>query len=670
MHRLLLAAEEAGHTVHQGTFTEYMWIVPLLPFVAAVVIGFFGKRMRDRGHSVGIASVGIGFVLSLIAFVELAAGNAHVEKSWTWFEFPGGFELEFGMNYDFLAGVMFVVVTLISLLVQVYSTGYMHDDSRYTWFYTALALFTGSMLLLVIANNLVQMLVGWEGVGVCSYFLIGHFWEEKENSSAAMKAFITTRVGDVGFMFGIFALFFLAGTFNIGEINHLAEEGEIGGTALTVAALLLFCGAVGKSAQFPLHVWLPDAMAGPTPVSALIHAATMVVAGIYLVARMFVLFEHAGVALDVVAVVASITMLIAAVLALVQDDIKRVLAYSTISQLAYMMAALGVGAYTAGVFHLFTHAMFKALLFLGAGSIIHAAHSNNMSDMGGLRKYMPHTFRTFIIGSLALAGIFPLAGFFSKDEIIGGALRAANEGQRAVAWIVLIAALVTAFLTALYMTRACVKTFWGEYRGDGHPHESPGSMVTPLWILAIASVTVGFIGMPVIGPFADWIHVPGEEHHGFSTFYNLVLPAGSVLLALSAIFIGWQVFLKGRLKIDILAGPFAWAYRFVENKYYLDDLYIKGIVRPIQYTWARIAYWTNQRVIDGAVNGTGLAMLASAKGAYTIDQDVIDFGINGAAGLTGYSGGLLRYIQTGNVQRYAAVLFAAVAVFVAAIALT
>jgi NADH-quinone oxidoreductase subunit L len=667
---LLLAAEKAGHEVHEGTFTEYMWIVPLLPFLSAIAIGFFGKRMRDRGHAFGIGAVALGFVLSLIGFAELAAGNAHVEKAWTWFEFPGGFELEFGMNFDFLAGVMFVVVTFISMLVQIYSTGYMHDDERYTWFYAALSLFTGSMLLLVIANNLTQMLVGWEGVGVCSYFLIGHYWEEKEYSSAAMKAFITTRVGDIGFMFGIFALFFLAGTFNVGELNHLAEEGEIGGTALTVAALLLFCGAVGKSAQFPLHVWLPDAMAGPTPVSALIHAATMVVAGIYLVARMFPLFEHAGAALDVVAVIAAITMLMAAVLALVQDDIKRVLAYSTISQLAYMMAALGVGAYTAGVFHLFTHAMFKALLFLGAGSLIHAVHSNNMSDMGGLRKYMPHTFRTFIIGSLALAGIFPLAGFFSKDEIIGGALRSASEGHQAVAWFVLVSALLTAFLTALYMTRACVKTFWGEYRGHGHPHESAGSMVTPLWVLAGASLTVGFLGLPIIGPFHDWLHLPGHETHGWSTFYNILLPAGSVLLALAAIYIGWQVFLKERFKVDVLGGPFAWAYRFVDNKYYLDDLYIRGIVRPIQYTWAKAAYWTNQRVIDGVVNGSATATLGGAKVAYTIDQDVVDFAVNGAAGITGASGGLLRYIQTGNVQRYAAVLFAAVAVFVAALALT
>src|ERR671919_2574764 len=519
---LVLAAQEGGDLT-DPVIGPYMWLVPLLPFVATVIIGFFGKQMRSRGHSVGIAAVGIGWVFSLIGFIELVAGASGIERSWTWFEFEGGLELEFGYNYDFLTGVMFLVVTTVSLLVQIYSTGYMHDDKRYTWFYAALSLFTGSMLLLVAANNLLLMLVGWEGVGVCSYFLIGHYWEEKEYSSAAIKAFITTRLGDVGFIFGIFAMFIIGHTFNIVELNHLAEEGEIGGTSLTIAAVLLFCGAVGKSAQFPLHVWLPDAMAGPTPVSALIHAATMVVAGIYLVGRMFPTFEHAGAALDVVAIVACITMLIAAVLALVQDDIKKVLAYSTVSQLAYMMAALGVGAYTAGVFHLFTHAFFKALLFLGAGSLIHAVHSNNMSDMGGLRTYMPHTFRTFIIGSLGLAGIFPLAGFFSKDEIIGAALRASNEEAQITAAIVLITALAVAFLTALYMTRACIKTFWGEYRGHGHPHESPGSMVTPLWILAGGSVTVGFLGFPVIGPFADWITVPAGEHHGFETLYSVLL---------------------------------------------------------------------------------------------------------------------------------------------------
>ncbi|MGH2788617.1 MAG: NADH-quinone oxidoreductase subunit L [Actinomycetota bacterium] len=662
----LLVAESGVH--EQGFFTELQWLVPLLPFMAFFVILSFGKRLPGKGHSAGILATGIAFALSMAGFFELATGLAPVEKSWTWFEFAEGasFELEFGMRYDFLTAVMFIVVTTVSLLVQIYSIGYMHDDKRYTWFYAALSLFTASMLLLVIANNLLLLLVGWEGVGVCSYFLIGHYWEEKEYSSAAIKAFITTRIGDVGFMFGIFAMFVLGSTFNITELNHLAEEGEIGGTALTIACLLLFCGAVGKSAQFPLHVWLPDAMAGPTPVSALIHAATMVVAGIYLVARMFPTFEHAGAALDVVAIIACITMLIAAVLALVQDDIKKVLAYSTISQLAYMMAALGVGAYTAGVFHLFTHAFFKALLFLGAGSLIHAVHSNNMSDMGGLRKHMPHTFRTFIIGSLGLAGIFPLAGFFSKDEIIGSALRAANEETQITAWIVLITALVVAFLTALYMTRACVKTFWGDYRGHGQPHESPGSMVTPLWILALATCTVGLLGLPVIGPFQDWITVPGHEHHGFSTVYNIILPVASLAIAGAAIWLGYRLFHVGRPRYDMLEGPFAWAYGFVQNKYYLDDIYMGGVVRPIQYPISRAAYWTNQHILDGIVNGTAKGTLVMSRHTYdTIDQKGVDFMVNGAAGITGWSGGILRYIQSGNVQRYAAVLFGAVAVFVA-----
>ncbi|MDP9226812.1 MAG: NADH-quinone oxidoreductase subunit L, partial [Actinomycetota bacterium] len=535
----------------------------------------------------------------------------------------------------------------------------------------ALTLFTSSMLFLVIANNLLQMLVGWEGVGVCSYFLIGHYWEEKENSSAAIKAFITTRIGDVGFMFGIFVLFVAGHTFNIIRLNHEAQSGRLNGGLLTVAALLLFCGAVGKSAQFPLHVWLPDAMAGPTPVSALIHAATMVVAGVYLVARMFLLFRNAGAALNVVAIIASITMVGAALLALVQDDIKRVLAYSTISQLAYMMAALGVGAYTAAIFHLFTHAFFKALLFLGAGSLIHSVHSNDMSDMGGLRKYMPHTFRTFIIGSLALGGIFPLAGFFSKDEIIGEALRSASAGTAATAWIVFISAVVTAFLTALYMTRACIKTFWGDYRGQGHPHESPGSMVTPLWVLAILTMTVGLLGFPVIGPFKEWINVPGQESPGFSTFYNVFLPIGSVALAGAAIWLGYMLFYKKRWQVDILAGPFGWAYRLLANKYYIDDLYTRGVVRPVQYTLSKAAYWTNQHVLDGIVNGVARGALETADFTYQeVDQQVVDYAVNGMAGLTGASGGLLRYIQSGNVQRYAAVLFAGIAIFIGLFALT
>ncbi|MPZ91220.1 MAG: NADH-quinone oxidoreductase subunit L [Actinobacteria bacterium] len=671
MNALMLAAEqiEGVEATRTGLFPDLMWLVPLLPALSFLVILFFGKRFPDKGHGVGILAIGIAFFLSLAGFIDLITGAETVEKHWVWFELET-LELTFGMNYDFLTGLMFVVVTFISLLVQIYSTGYMLDDERYTWFYAALSLFTASMLLLVTADNLIMMLVGWEGVGLCSYFLIGHYWEEKPNSSAAIKAFITTRVGDVGFMFGIFALFILAGTFNITEINHLAEEGEIAGAGLTIAALLLFCGAIGKSAQFPLHVWLPDAMAGPTPVSALIHAATMVVAGIYLVARLFPVFEFAsgGVPLEVVGVIAAITMLIAAFLALIQDDIKRVLAYSTISQLAYMFAGLAVGVFTAGMFHLLTHAVFKALLFLGAGSVIHAVHSNNMSDMGGLRKYMPATFRTYIIGSLALAGIFPLAGFFSKDEIIGGALRAGIDGTRATAWIVFGSALITAFITALYSARMCIKTFWGEYRGHGHPHESPGSMTSPLWVLGGLTLVVGFLGFPVIGVFKYWIFAEGEVAHGFEPLYNVVLPVITVGGALIAFFLAYKWFYRNEWRFDFRKTSFGWMYGFAERKYYLDDLYLGGIVKPIQYPLAAAAYWANQHVIDGIVDGTARGTVGAASGTYRADQGVVDFGVNGAAGLTNFSGGLLRYIQSGNVQRYAAVLFASVAVFVAVFA--
>jgi NADH-quinone oxidoreductase subunit L len=665
---LVFAAEqiEGVEATRAGLFPDLMWLVPLLPALSFLAILFFGKRLPGKGHSVGILAIGVAFLLALAGFVDLVTGAEPVEKHWVWYDLET-LELTFGMTYDFLTGLMFIVVTLVSLLVQIYSTGYMHDDERYTWFYAALSLFTASMLFLVIADNLIMMLVGWEGVGVCSYFLIGHYWEESPNSSAAIKAFITTRVGDIGFMFGIFAIFILAGTFNITEINHLAEEGEIGGASLTIAALLLFCGAIGKSAQFPLHVWLPDAMAGPTPVSALIHAATMVVAGIYLVARMFPVFEFAngGVPLEVVGVVAAITMLIAAFLALIQDDIKRVLAYSTISQLAYMFAGLAVGVFTAGIFHLFTHAFFKALLFLGAGSVIHAVHSNNMSDMGGLRKFMPATFKTYIIGSLALAGIFPLAGFFSKDEIIGGALRAGIDGTRATAWIVFASALITAFLTALYTARMCIKTFWGEYRGHGHPHESPNSMTSPLWVLAALTLVVGFLGTPVVGVFKNWIFAEGEIAHGFEPLYNLALPIITVGAALLTFFVAYKWFYRNEWRFDFRSTSFGWLYGFTENKYYLDDLYLGGIVRPTQYPLAAATYWANQHILDGIVDGTARGVLGAASGTYGADMGILDKGVNGAAGLTNFSGGLLRYIQSGNVQRYAAVLFAGIAVFVA-----
>src|SRR5215213_6625488 len=441
---------------------EKSWLIPLIPALSFLVILFFGKRLPKKGAEVGIGALTASFVIALLGALEWIGKEVPrepVHAHHEWFEL-GGIHFGAGMHIDGLAVMMLVVVTFISLMVHVYSTGYMHGDRRYTYFFAALSLFTAAMLLLVVSDNTLQLMIGWELVGLCSFMLIGHWWEEGVNSGAAIKAFITTRTGDIGLMTGIITLFFAAGrSFDIEHLNHEALTGAIGHGTLLVGASLLFLGVMGKSAQFPLHVWLPDAMAGPTPVSALIHAATMVVAGVYLVARLYGVF-FAGFSIEVggtnlVAIIGAITVIIAALLAFVQDDVKKVLAYSTVSQLGYMVMALGVGAWTAAVFHLFTHAFFKALLFLGSGSLIHAVHSNNMSEMGGMRKSMPITFWTMLIGSLALAGIFPLAGFWSKDEL----LVVAQEEH--VTWLFVVF-LITAVITAFYTIRMVLLTFFGD----------------------------------------------------------------------------------------------------------------------------------------------------------------------------------------------------------------
>ncbi len=631
---------------------RYTWIIAALPFASAVLTLFLGKRTPGKGTVYGIAAIGTGLVMSLVVLWHFVQGGGPYEKAVSWFE-VGSFHLEVGQYVDGLTAVMLVVVTTVSLCVHVYSLGYMHGDSRYTWFYVALSLFTGAMLNVVIANNLFQLLVGWEVMGVCSYLLIGHWWEEKTNSNAAIKAFLVTRTGDIPFLFGIFTLVFATGftTSNIHQIGEMAAKGDISTVLLTGAALLLFGGTIGKSAQFPLHVWLPDAMAGPTPVSALIHAATMVAAGVYLVGRMFEVFVHANhFVLTFVGTIGGITMLIAALLAMIQDDIKRVLAYSTVSQLAYMVAGLSLGeaGYTAGLFHLFTHAFFKALLFLGAGSVIHSVHSNNMSDMGGLKKFMPATFWTFMIGSAALAGIPPLAGFWSKDEIITLAFK---EGHYAL-WTV---AMLTAILTAFYMMRAVLLTFFGEYRGQGHPHESPVTITGPLAVLAAASVGVGLLGAPQLNAvFADWVHFGPVVHEPFSYGFAAVSIVGAAL-GLAA---GYSLYNRWREREPLRAlGP---AYTLLENKYFLDDIYLKGIVRPIQYKLSAGADWFNQNVLDGVVHSFAWAAKALAKAVEVFDRRGIDGAVNGVAQTAGFVGGILRYVQSGNVQRYAAYLFAGV----------
>src|SRR5947209_109239 len=648
-------------------FLRNAWLIPAIPGACFFLILFFGKRMPGKGADIGIAGVGLSFLLSLGAafkWMSIDAPRAAVDRHVTWFKM-GGITVHAGTHIDGLAVMMLFVVTFVSLMVHVYSLGYMHGDRRFTFFYAALSLFTASMLTLVVAPNTLQLLVGWELVGVCSFMLIGHWWEEEVNSAAAIKAFITTRVGDVGLMLGIITLFYAAGrTFDIVTLNRLALTGGISHHLLLVGGLLLFLGVVGKSAQFPLHVWLPDAMAGPTPVSALIHAATMVVAGVYLVARVYGVFVSgfsigpAGHGLNVVAAIGGITVIIGAALAFVQDDVKRVLAYSTISQLGYMVMALGVGAWTAGVFHLFTHAFFKALLFLGAGSLIHAVHSNNMSEMGGMRKHMPTTFWTFIVGSAALAGIPPLAGFWSKDEIVNGA----SHGYG----LFMVVGLLGALMTAAYMTRACYLIFGGEYRGHGHPHESPRSMAVPLQLLGGLSVVVGLLGTGLAGDkyrFSHWVRfdVPGVPEFLTEHAFNVSIAAVSVAVAAIGIGVAAGYYLRGLGQGVVERNSLArTGYKILVNKYYLDNLYIDGVIRPIQYPIARAAYWIDQNVIDGAVNGVGIGARKGAQVVYdVIDQKVIDGAVNGA-GFTAEEGGVvLRHTQSGRVQQYAAVLFGA-----------
>jgi len=652
----LLGAEGAATTqIGANWFVQHAWVIAVLPFVSAALTLFFGKRTPGGGPIYGIAAIAAGLVMSLGVGWHFVQGGGPYEANIQWFHI-GSLQMQLGIYVDGLTAVMLVVVTTVSLMVHIYSLGYMHDDVRYTWFFVVLSLFTGAMLDVVLASNLFQLLVGWEVMGVCSYLLIGHWYEDPVNSGSAIKAFITTRIGDVPFMFGIFALIFATGltTSNIQVISGLVANHQVSSVLVTAAALLLFGGTIGKSAQFPLYVWLPDAMAGPTPVSALIHAATMVAAGIYLVARTFQVFVSADpIALHVVAVIGAITLLLAAFLALVQNDIKRVLAYSTVSQLAYMVAALGLGpeGYPAAMFHLFTHAFFKALLFLGAGSVIHAVHSNDMKDMGGLRKVMPVTFVTFLIGSLALGGVPPFAGFFSKDEII---LAAKNGHDLWLAAVLLIGAVITAF----YTTRMVLLTFFGEYRGEAHPHESPRVMTAPLIVLVGATCFVGLLGFaPVGAPFLDWVYFGGEP---LEAVFSPAVAIISIVAVVIGIWGGYTVYKRWRTPDPItrLGG----VYTLLERKYYLDDFYWNDIVRPIRDPIAAATYWTNQYVIDGVVNGSAKLTYAFSAVASWIDRNVIDGVVNGAGTVSAMFGRGLRTIQTGKVQWYAVGLFLGVIV--------
>ncbi len=613
------------------------WLIFLLPFFSLIIISFvlrpfFNNRPKLGGY-VTIGAIGISFILSLWVLAEVLAAPGHkLEIPDIQWVVIGDLSVQVGLLVDSLTSVMLVVVTLVSLMVQIYSQGYMHGDPGYHRYFAFMSLFTACMLGLVMADNLVFMFLFWEGVGLGSYLLIGFWFHRPSAANAAKKAFIVTRFGDFGFLAAILLLFYNTGTFNIEELHGLAVAGVLTGTTLTWAAIGIFSGAVGKSAQFPLHVWLPDAMEGPTPVSALIHAATMVAAGVFLVARFFPLFEHSHTALTTVAVIGGFTAIFAASMGLVMTDIKRVLAYSTISQLGYMMLGLGVGGVAVGIFHLFNHAFFKALLFLGAGSVNRSTGTFDMREMGGLRKAMPWTYITFLIASLSIAGIWPLSGFWSKDEILAYALT--NNP------ILFYLAMITVFMTAFYMFRAVFITFGGEYRGGaasshgghggGKLHESPWVMVVPMVILAVLSVVSGWLN--VTGSFSQFLgHAGNGEVQSFiGGFFGILahpLPLISLLVAGLGIFLAYAMYSAKWLSAEAVGRVFKPFYTLFSRKYWFDELYERVIVVRV--------------LVDGIFAALSI-----------FDSRVVDGAVNGVARGTTEASGVMRRTQTGQLQAY------------------
>ena len=793
-------AEATEVALKSGWFLEHAWVVPVIPALSFFLIIFFGKRMPKKGSEFGVASMlgslvfAGGAAYQWIQRVNGAPEEAFVSpvvKTWTWWQ-NSGISFGIGQHVDGLTVAILLVVAFISTLVQIYSLEYLRGDRRYTHFFASLTLFSAGMLNMVVAENMIQLILGWEIMGLCSFLLIGHWWEEGANSRAALKAFFTTRTGDIGLLTGTAILFFSANEwttktlgvsgFSIRGLSSWALSGDPGHAAITMGAIALFIAAIGKSGQFPLHTWLPDAMAGPTPVSSLLHSSTMVVAGVFLVARLYPVFfkgmDILGGSANFIVVIGGITIVIAALLAFVQTDIKKVLAYSTVSQLGYMMMGLGAGAWLPAVFHIFTHAFFKACLFLGAGSISHSSshHSFEMKkDMGGLRKFMPITFGTWIISTLALCGVFPFSGFFSKDEIIDNV---GHNGYNVFMYV----GLAGAFLTAAYMTRATYLTFFGQPRGasagehheeeshdshaahddhadhghdahdshDAHasqgPHESGWLITVPLIILATLALSSGFLNALPFGEkfenFKKWVEpsaevvnptgiayvvggvgeariasetptdstveegeahsetpmaptASGEDTHSSESGHSKS-PCGtetpeqgvcaapqlnhapfkwskagmSMLIVLAgfllSLFVCIQLYEKKNKKFVGLTERnkvLGFGYKLLVNKYYLDVLYEKIIVRSIAHPISAAVYWFNQKVLDGVINGAGTTAKGIAGWVYrNIDQRVVDGAVNGTGSVAQGAGSALRPVQSGKVNQYGALLFGAAAI--------
>ena len=587
---------------------QLAWLIPAFSFIAFLLIVVFGRFLPGRGAFLSILAIGGGFAvfwLVLAGFLgagvsgadcAMAFGQKTCVFSREWFT-AGSVVLNWGIIVDPLSVVMLGLITLVALMIQVYSLGYMKGDPRFGWYFAVHALFIASMLSLVLADNFLLLYVVWELVGVCSYLLIGFWYERSSAAEAAKKAFVTTRIGDVGLLVGILLLFNEVGTFDMSATFQAVAAGAVGEGTLTIAAILLFLGAMGKSAQFPLHVWLPDAMEGPSPVSALIHAATMVAAGVYLVARAFPIFEAAPDALMVVAVIGLITALMGATMALVHTDLKRILAYSTISHLGLMMLSLGAFGYTAAIFHLVAHGFAKAMLFLGAGSVMHGMHEEtDVRKMGGLRKVMPFTALTFTIGALSLGGIPVLSGFWSKDEVLLSVL-----DHRVY---LLPFALIVAFLSAAYMARALYVVFYGELKPENEGvHESPTVMTGPMLLLAVPAVLFGFLSIQATSDGGIGTFLFFDKAHGFAP--NLGLLIGSAVLAVAAFALCWRVYMSRRVDLEPWKARFAWPIRVWESKYYLDDLYQWGIDRLVLVFASFIALFDRVVVNDVGVNGPG-----------------------------------------------------------------
>ncbi|MCA1991178.1 MAG: NAD(P)H-quinone oxidoreductase subunit 5 [Coleofasciculus sp. S288] len=672
---------------------QYAWLIPVLPLAGAMLVGLglisFSQttnKLRQLNAVLIVSLMGAAMVLSFALLWSQFHGHEAFTRSLEWAA-AGNFHLSMGYTIDHLTALMLVIVTTVAFLVMIYTDGYMAHDPGYVRFYAYLSLFGSSMLGLVVSPNLVQIYIFWELVGMCSYLLVGFWYDRKSAADAAQKAFVVNRVGDFGLLLGMLGLYWATGSFEFDTMGaHLqafVESGYLSAGLAALFAVLVFLGPVAKSAQFPLHVWLPDAMEGPTPISALIHAATMVAAGVFLIARMYPVFEGIPVVMNVIAWTGAFTAFLGASIAITQNDIKKGLAYSTISQLGYMVMAMGIGAYTAGLFHLMTHAYFKAMLFLGSGSVIHGmeavvghdpALAQDMRMMGGLRKFMPITALTFLIGTLAISGIPPFAGFWSKDEILGSAF-GVNPALWLIGWS-------TAGLTAFYMFRMYFRTFEGEFRGNNteiqqqllqeagevipafgpgamdtreleahseheadhyhseFPHESPLTMTLPLMLLAVPSTLIGLVGMPFDNYFEEFIHPASEtaaevvsQAEGFNWTEFLIMGGNSVGIALIGITLASLMYLRGKIDPNAIAKKIKPLYELSLNKWYFDDIYHNIFVMGLRRL-ARQVMEVDYRVVDGAVNLTGFFTLVSGEG--------------------------LKYLENGRAQFYALIIFGAV----------